>query len=57
MSRHADFATDGKNLLNFWLVRADLEFSHSLGRQATFNRMVNWLAALVKLAGERGELR
>jgi hypothetical protein len=30
MSRHSDFATDGKKQLKFVLVRADLEFSHSL---------------------------
>jgi len=32
MSRHSDFATDGKKQSRFALVRADLEFSHSLGR-------------------------
>jgi hypothetical protein len=30
MSRHSDFATDGKKQSRFALVRADLEFSHSL---------------------------
>ncbi|WP_221437754.1 hypothetical protein, partial [Rhodanobacter sp. A1T4] len=30
MSRHSDFATDGKKQSRFAFVRADLEFSHSL---------------------------
>ena len=41
MSRHSDFATDGKKQSRFALVRADLEFSHSLDPNQPFRSRAN----------------